>query len=177
MSYTARQYCFVANCAQYHLIEGVSAQDLSRSLEKEWDCGKHSQTPVPNDDIRHAAAGNLAYLLSVIRSGEKLHENEEAHVRKIIEQLELESVAATTPADRDDYVAWCRYTYNDQGGIQTIKTCNSDSKGAFKVYTTRRGWSCSNCGKAHSPEIQTCPNRKADDRSWGERVKEANSGN
>ena len=29
-------------------------------------------TPTPNGDIRHAAAGNLGFLLSVIRCGEKL---------------------------------------------------------------------------------------------------------
>lgn len=34
----------------------------------------------------------------------------------------------------NDYVAWCRYTYNSEGGIQSIVTCDSDAKGAFKVY-------------------------------------------
>lgn len=41
----------------------------------------------------------------------------------------------TTKQDEpDDYVAWCRYIYNDGGGIQSIVTCDSDAKGAFKVY-------------------------------------------
>lgn len=40
-----------------------------------------------------------------------------------------------------------------------------------------KGWKCPNCGKAHSPEIQSCPNRKVDDRTYGDRVREANSGN
>lgn len=34
----------------------------------------------------------------------------------------------------DDYVAWCRYKYNAEGGIQTVVTCDSDAEGAFKVY-------------------------------------------
>lgn len=34
----------------------------------------------------------------------------------------------------DDYVAWCTYTYNSEGGTKTIVTCDSDAKGAFKVY-------------------------------------------
>lgn len=34
----------------------------------------------------------------------------------------------------DDYVAWCRYIFNESGGIETIETCDSDAKGAFKVY-------------------------------------------
>lgn len=34
----------------------------------------------------------------------------------------------------DDYVAWCRYKYNPEGGIESIVTCDSDAKGAFKVY-------------------------------------------
>lgn len=34
----------------------------------------------------------------------------------------------------NDYVAWCRYTYNSEGGIQSIVTCDSHAKGAFKVY-------------------------------------------
>jgi hypothetical protein len=40
----------------------------------------------------------------------------------------------TQSAESDDYVAWCTYTYNEEGGIQTIVTCDSDAKGAFKVY-------------------------------------------
>jgi hypothetical protein len=34
----------------------------------------------------------------------------------------------------DDYVAWCRYTYDNSGSIKSIVTCDSDAKGAFKVY-------------------------------------------
>lgn len=34
----------------------------------------------------------------------------------------------------DDYVAFCRYIYNESGGIQTIETCDSGAEGAFKVY-------------------------------------------
>lgn len=41
---------------------------------------------------------------------------------------------ASKPLAVDDYVAWCTYTYNSEGGIQTIVTCDSDAKGAFKVY-------------------------------------------
>lgn len=37
----------------------------------------------------------------------------------------------TTP---DNYVAWCRYTYDESGGIQSIETCDSDAPGAFRVY-------------------------------------------
>lgn len=60
-------------------------------------------TPTPNDSILHAAQGNLAFLLSVIRCGEKmLHSDEEANVRRIIEELgkhELEE--RETAAERD----------------------------------------------------------------------------
>lgn len=34
----------------------------------------------------------------------------------------------------DDYVAWCRYIYDESGDIQTIEACDSDAPGAFKVY-------------------------------------------
>lgn len=44
-------------------------------------------TPTPNTDIRHEAAGNLAFLLSVIRCGESLSEAEESNVRRVIEGL------------------------------------------------------------------------------------------
>lgn len=47
----------------------------------------------------------------------------------------LTRTAAQPGEGEDDYVAWCRYTYDGNGGIQTIKTCDSDAKGAFKVYT------------------------------------------
>ncbi len=46
------------------------------------------QTPETNTSLRHKAAGNLSFLLSVIRCKEPLHEDEEAHVRSIIDQLE-----------------------------------------------------------------------------------------
>jgi hypothetical protein len=33
-----------------------------------------------------------------------------------------------------EHVAWCRYTYDQAGSIKSIATCDSDAKGAFKVY-------------------------------------------
>src|ERR1035438_3716874 len=48
-------------------------------------------TPPPNGDIRHAAAGNLGFLLSVIRCGEKLSDDEEQNVRRVIKELEVAS--------------------------------------------------------------------------------------
>ena len=33
------------------------------------------------------------------------------------------------------------------------------------------GWMCPNCGRAHSPEITTCPH---DNRTLGERLRNAN---
>lgn len=50
-----------------------------------------TQTPEINTDIRHAAAGNLAFLLSVIRCGEPLSTDEEANVRSLIGRLETAS--------------------------------------------------------------------------------------
>lgn len=45
---------------------------------------------VPNNSATHAAAGNLAFLLSVIRCGETLHADEEANVREVIRRLKVE---------------------------------------------------------------------------------------
>jgi hypothetical protein len=42
--------------------------------------------------------------------------------------------AAIPAVSEDDYVAWCRYTYDESGSIKSIVTCDSDAKGAFKVY-------------------------------------------
>jgi hypothetical protein len=47
-----------------------------------------AQTPEPNNSLPHRAAGNLAFLLSVIRCGEPLSAAEEANVRTIIDELE-----------------------------------------------------------------------------------------
>lgn len=33
----------------------------------------------------------------------------------------------------DDYIAWCTYSHHEDG-TTTISTCDSDTKGAFKVY-------------------------------------------
>lgn len=44
-------------------------------------------TPTPNNSIAHRAAGNLGFLLSVIRCGEPLSHEEEANVRKVIKEL------------------------------------------------------------------------------------------
>lgn len=46
-----------------------------------------SQTPIKNNSLLHKAAGNLAFLLSAIRCGERLHDDEEKHVREIIDAL------------------------------------------------------------------------------------------
>lgn len=48
---------------------------------------------VENDDVRYAAAGNLGFLLSVIRCGEQLSADEEACIRKTIARLDA-SLAA-----------------------------------------------------------------------------------
>lgn len=34
----------------------------------------------------------------------------------------------------NEHIAWCRYLYDEAGGIRSIVTCDSDAKGAFKVY-------------------------------------------
>ena len=44
------------------------------------------QTPTENNSALHAAAGNLAFLLSVIRCGEQLSEDEILNVRTVIER-------------------------------------------------------------------------------------------
>lgn len=46
------------------------------------------QTPTENNDPRHAAIGNLSFLMSVIRCGEQLSADEEACIRKTIARLE-----------------------------------------------------------------------------------------
>jgi hypothetical protein len=38
---------------------------------------------------------------------------------------------------RDDYIAWCRY--DSQRGQTVIRLCDSDAKGAFKVYRAKPG--------------------------------------
>lgn len=58
-------------------------------------------TPTPNSSVTHRAAGNLAFLLSVIRSGETLAPEEEASVRGIIREL---SNSEVTPADTEQLV-------------------------------------------------------------------------
>lgn len=57
-------------------------------------------TPSPNNSLTHAAAGNLAFLLSVIRCGESLSKDEEANVRKIIQHLE--SPNSPTPSESEE---------------------------------------------------------------------------
>ncbi len=46
-----------------------------------------TQTPIENNSVFHEAQGNLAFLLSVIRCGERLSPDEEANVRRVIERL------------------------------------------------------------------------------------------
>lgn len=60
---------------------------------------------------------------------------DEAIVRYIPHLVrDISAALTTTRQQADDYVAWCRYTYDEGGGIKTIVTCDSDAKGAFKVY-------------------------------------------
>jgi hypothetical protein len=46
-------------------------------------------TPMSNDSVYREAAGNLSFLLSVIRCGESLSEAEEANVRRVIHRLNV----------------------------------------------------------------------------------------
>jgi len=46
------------------------------------------QTPTDNTDPRHAACGNLSFLLSVIRCGEQLSDDEEAGIRRTMQRLD-----------------------------------------------------------------------------------------
>ena len=52
------------------------------------------QTPEGNNSVAHAASGNLAFLLSVIRCGESLSTDEESNVREVIKRLGRADVAA-----------------------------------------------------------------------------------
>ena len=53
-------------------------------------------TPTPNDSLQHEAAGNLAFLLSLLRSGDKLHPDEEANARRVINELEAAAQSEDT---------------------------------------------------------------------------------
>ncbi len=48
--------------------------------------------PIENNSILHEAAGNLAFLMCVIRCGEQLSPEEEANVRRIISELTPDSL-------------------------------------------------------------------------------------
>lgn len=48
----------------------------------------------------------------------------------------IRELERTKTQSEDSYVAWCRYTYDESGGIRSIVTCDSDAKGAFKVYAS-----------------------------------------
>lgn len=49
--------------------------------------------------------------------------------------IERHLPAAAAPVRHDDYVAWLRYDFtNEQTTGTTIRVCDSDAKGAFKVY-------------------------------------------
>jgi uncharacterized OB-fold protein len=40
----------------------------------------------------------------------------------------------------------------------------------------REGWKCPNCGKAHGPQMQTCPAPPHDNRAFGERIRSVENG-
>lgn len=60
--------------------------------------------------------------------------NEEQESDRIEADKFLSLFRSTPTVAVDDYVAWCRYTYDERGYIQTINICDSDAIGAFKVY-------------------------------------------
>jgi hypothetical protein len=53
-----------------------------------------AQKYLENASVHREAAGNLAFLLSVIRCGEQLSENEVANVRRVIQRLRNEEPKA-----------------------------------------------------------------------------------
>jgi hypothetical protein len=75
-----------------HIDQETAADPIPVSQEQPM-----AQTPIENDDIRHRAAGNLGFLLSVIRCGEQLSTDEEACIRKTMTLL---SEAARVGPDR-----------------------------------------------------------------------------
>jgi hypothetical protein len=54
----------------------------------------NTQTPAENKSPIHAAQGNLAFLLSVIRCGESLSAVEEANARKVIKDFDAMQLPA-----------------------------------------------------------------------------------
>ena len=53
-----------------------------------------TQALIENNSVFHEAAGNLSFLLSVIRCGEQLSDDEVANVRRVIDRLAAEEKTA-----------------------------------------------------------------------------------
>lgn len=79
-----------------------------------------TQTPEVNNSVTHAAAGNLAFLLSVIRCGESLSADEEAHVRDVIRRLN--TVSELQKAVADLFCCECGQKFADADGWGECKT-------------------------------------------------------
>lgn len=88
----------------HSLYDNHSAVEMTRPCEA---CLQKAATPVTITDIRHEAAGNLAFLLSVARCGETLSDDEVANVRRVIAALgaDLEQLRAAV-ADTARRCAW-----------------------------------------------------------------------
>lgn len=83
-------------------------------------------TDDPNKALRLARREDAEALCTIVEDCEKIAEHGWP--------APASPAAIRDEAETDNYVAWCRYTYDAAGSIKSIVTCDSDAKGAFRVY-------------------------------------------
>ena len=79
------------------------------------------QTPTDSNSIFHRAAGNLSFLMSVIRCGESLSEDEAACVRRTIQELGEHERASTGAVSIPDAEGKPMNDFEARAGIATQK--------------------------------------------------------
>lgn len=76
------------------------------------------------------SGGTISYVLDP----REVHDNGKPVYIYGLQMADSVNARAPVAVGEGEYVAWCRYTHDNEGSIRTIVTCDSDAKDAFKVY-------------------------------------------
>jgi hypothetical protein len=116
------------------------------------DTAEKAQGEYRNPEVRIPMADNLKERIQEMNDLPDISGEDSPELKRLCEQSAREvklvgSLSASTALEMiglmrelemkqraGNHVAWCRYTYDESGCIESIATCDSDAKGAFKVY-------------------------------------------
>ena len=135
---TTRVQIGADNWPRYAAELNSALREVVAAREREWMKMFCDLTPGGSEfanDPKRCVAYAIGRINDLMDQLKRMHIEVEAREQAAaMEMLKAVDEAALAPAEwTDDYVAWCRYKFENERGTEII-TCDSDAEGAFKVY-------------------------------------------